>query len=88
MRTPLSRVVAGAGRVVRRRIATEDAELLDLLDRILDKGLFLGSANLLTLAHTSLSGSRTRVSVSSMQMNPDSYTTPPRALRFAGQTRK
>lgn len=68
---------------MRRRIPSEDAELLDLLDRILDKGLFVGSANLLTLGHTNLARSRTRISVLSMQSNPDSYSIPARALRAA-----
>ncbi|HEX5434063.1 MAG TPA: hypothetical protein VFY05_07485 [Candidatus Angelobacter sp.] len=73
---------------MRRHIATQDAELLDLLDRILDKGLFLGSANLLTLGDTDLSGSQSRISVISMYTNADSYSTPPRAAAFAGQTLK
>ncbi|HET9182191.1 MAG TPA: hypothetical protein VFP59_08675 [Candidatus Angelobacter sp.] len=72
---------------MRRHIATQDAELLDLLDRILDKGLFLGSANLLTLGDTDLSGSQSRISVISMYTNVDSYSTPARAARVAGATR-
>lgn len=55
---------------VRRQAPTEQLELRDLLDRILDKGLFLGSANMLLLRETDLAGGETRLSVSSMQMNP------------------
>jgi len=67
------------------RVSTNDAELGDLLDRILDKGLFLGSANLLTLGHTNLSN--TRISLASMQTNTDSYSRPPRPLRTGTQRR-
>ena len=88
MRASPSLVVSAAQRTVRRRIPSEDAELLELLERILDKGLFMGSANLLTLGHTNLSRTRTRISVLSAQTNSDSYTTPARALRFGEQTRK
>lgn len=88
MRAPLSKVVAETERFVRRHIPSETAELLDLLDRILDKGLFLGSANLLTLGQANLSGPKMRISVISMQTNPDTYTTPARALRAAAQGRK
>lgn len=85
MRAPLSKVVTETERFVRRHIPSETAELLDLLDRILDKGVFLGSANLLTLGQTNLSGPKMRISVISMQTNSDTYTTPPRVLRAAGQ---
>lgn len=61
---------------MRIHVATDDAELVDLLDRILDKGLFLGSANLLTLGQANLSSPNTRISVSSMQTNMDSYARP------------
>lgn len=88
MYAPLSKVVGKTERFVRRHIATQDVELLDLLDRILDKGLFLGSANLLNLGQTDLSDSRSRISVISMQTNSDSYTTPLRAAQAAGQRGK
>ncbi len=55
---------------VRRQAPTEQLELRDLLDRILDKGLFLGSANMLLLRETDLAGRDKQFSVSSMQMNP------------------
>lgn len=73
---------------MRRHIPSESVELLDLLDRILDKDVFLGSANLLTLGQANLSGPEIRISVISMQTNPDTYTTPLRALRAAAQTGK
>lgn len=64
-----------------RRVALEDAELFDLLDRILDKGVFLGSANLLVLGHVNLSEPDTHVTVSSIHTNTDSYAVS--AGRFA-----
>ncbi|MGE5324632.1 MAG: hypothetical protein ACM3SW_17330 [Actinomycetota bacterium] len=42
---------------VRRQAPTEEVELRELLDRILDKGLFLGSVNMLSLSETTLSAS-------------------------------
>lgn len=48
---------------VRRQAPTEEVETRDLLDRILDKGLFLGSANMLLLGETNLSSSRDRFTV-------------------------
>ncbi len=54
---------------VRRQAPTEEVELRDLLDRILDKGLFLGSANMLLLSETNLAGRESRLSVSSLQTN-------------------
>jgi hypothetical protein len=62
-------------------VAMDDTELADLLDRILDKGLFLGSANLLTLGQTNLSDPETRISVSSLHTNTDSYARPLRPSR-------
>lgn len=50
---------------VRRQAPTEEVELHDLLDRILDKGLFLGSTNMLLLGETDLSSSNNRFSLSS-----------------------
>lgn len=50
---------------VRRQAPTEEVETRDLLDRILDKGIFLGSANMLLLGETDLSASEKRFSVSS-----------------------
>jgi len=54
---------------VRRQAPTEEVETRDLLDRILDKGLFLGSANMLLLGETNLSCSRDRFTV-----NPPEHT--------------
>lgn len=54
---------------VRRQSPTEEVELRDLLDRILDKGLFLGSANMLLLRETDLAGRDKQFSVSSIQMD-------------------
>jgi hypothetical protein len=78
MRAPRQNLLAETERPVRRRIATDDVELLDLLDRILDKGLFLGSANLLVLGQTNLSQPDMRISVACLQTNSDSFTSPPR----------
>jgi len=50
---------------VRRQAPTDEVELRDLLDRILDKGIFLGSANMLIVGETNLSSSQQRFSVSS-----------------------
>lgn len=47
----------------------DEAELLDLLDRILDKGLSLGAANLLLLGETDLCDARSRVSLDSMHVH-------------------
>ena len=82
MRAPRLNILAETERPVRHHIATDDAELLDMLDRILDKGLFLGSANLLVLGHTNLSQPAMQISVTSMQMNTDSFTSPPRGPRL------
>lgn len=49
---------------VRRLAPTEELELRDLLDRILDKGIFVGPANMLILAETNLSSSKQRFSLS------------------------
>lgn len=73
---------------VRIHVATDDAELGDLLDRILDKGLFLGSANLLILGQTNLSAPHTRISLASIQTNTDSYASPPRAAHSAHRSRR
>jgi hypothetical protein len=50
---------------VRRQAPTEEVELRDLLDRILDKGLYLGSANMLLLGETDLSTSKDHFTLSS-----------------------
>jgi hypothetical protein len=81
MRAPVRQVAPATERVVRIRFTTDDAELTDLLDRILDKGLFLGSANLLTLGQRNLSAPHTHISLASMQTNTDSYAPPPRPLK-------
>jgi hypothetical protein len=54
---------------VRVHIPTDETELRDLLDRILDKGLFLGAANLLLLGETSLSAAHHRVRLVSMHIH-------------------
>lgn len=82
MRAPRLNLLAETEKRVRHRIATDDVELLDLLDRILDKGLFLGSANLLVLGQTNLSQPAMRISVACMQTNADSFTSPPRGPRL------
>lgn len=50
---------------VRRQAPTDEVETRELLDRILDKGLFLGSANMLLLGETNLSRSKDRFTVNS-----------------------
>lgn len=49
---------------VRRQAPTDEVDLRDLLDRILDKGIFLGSANMLLLGEIDLSTSQERFSIS------------------------
>jgi hypothetical protein len=73
MRAPLRQVAVKTRKSVRRHVAIEDAELLDFLDRILDKGLFLGSANLLVLGEANLSAPDIHISVTNVQTNTDSY---------------
>lgn len=51
------------------RIPTEETELRDLLDRILDKSLFLGAANLLLLSETDFAATHSRVRLVSMHMH-------------------
>ncbi len=80
MRAPLRHVAVKTGRSVRRHVAVEDAELLDFLDRILDKGLFLGSANMLVLGQANLSAPDIRISVINMHTNTDSYGAAPRSF--------
>ena len=80
MRAPLRQVAVKTGKSVRRHVAVEDAELLDFLDRILDKGLFLGSANMLVLGQANLSAPDIRISVINMHTNTDSYGAPPRSF--------
>lgn len=55
---------------VRKQAPTEELELRDLLDRILDKGLFLGSANMLLLGETDLAASNKRFTLSSPRDGP------------------
>ena len=54
---------------MRVRIPTDETELRDLLDRILDKGLFLGAANLLLLSETDLAAPHSRVRLVSMHVH-------------------
>ena len=82
MRAPRLKLLAETEKSVRHRIATDDVELLDLLDRILDKGLFLGSANLLVLGQTNLSQPAMQISVACMHTNADSFISPPRGPRL------
>jgi hypothetical protein len=79
MRAPLRQVAAVKRTGVRRRVNIDDTDLLDILDRILDKGLFLGSANLLVLAQTDLRQANSQISVASMQTNTDRYARPSRS---------
>ncbi len=79
MRVPLRQVAAVKGPEVRRHIATQDADTLDLLDRILDKGLFLGSENLIVLGQTDLRKANSRITVVSLQTNTDDYARPSRS---------
>jgi hypothetical protein len=46
-----------------------EADLRDLLDRILDKGLFVGAENLLVLGELDLSSAQSRVSFVSMHIH-------------------
>lgn len=64
---------------MRRHIATQDADTLDLLDRILDKGLFLGSENLIVLGHIDLLKSKLRIRVVSLQTNTADHARPSRS---------
>lgn len=73
MRAPLRQVVVKMEKPVRTHVAVEDTELLDFLDRILDKGLFLGSATLLLLGQANLSAPGIRISVTHLDTNTDSY---------------
>jgi hypothetical protein len=86
MCVPVRRVAPAEERVLRIHVTTDDAELTDLLDRILDKGLFLGSASLLTLGHTNLSAPDTHITLASMQTNTNSYARP--AGPLDGTTRR
>lgn len=55
---------------VRKQAPTEEVELRDLLDRILDKGIFLGSANMLLLGETDLTVANNRFSLSTAEDAP------------------
>lgn len=48
---------------------TEEAELRDLLDRILDNGLFMGAENLLVLGELDLGSAHSRVRLVSMHIH-------------------
>ena len=61
---------------VRKQAPTEELELRDLLDRILDKGLFLGSANMLLLGEADFSTSNRHFSLSSPDDQPGRPSTP------------
>lgn len=54
---------------MRVHIPTDETELRDLLDRIMDKSLFLGAANVLLLAETDLAAAHCRVRLVSMHIN-------------------
>lgn len=51
------------------RTPSAEADLRDLLDRILDKGVSLGAVNLLTLGEINLSDPHTRVSLDSAHLH-------------------
>lgn len=51
---------------VRKEAPTENLELRDLLDRILDRGLYLGS-DVLLLSESTFSAAETHISVGSLQ---------------------
>jgi hypothetical protein len=80
MRAPPRQVVVKMEKLVRTHVAVEDTELLDFLDRILDKGLFLGSANLLLLGQANLSAPDMRISVTHLYTNTDHYGAVPRSF--------
>lgn len=63
---------------VRKQAPTEELELRDLLDRILDKGLFLGSANMLLLGEADFSASNRRFTLSSPEKEPPDRPATPR----------
>lgn len=54
---------------MRVHVPTDETELRDLLDRMLDKSLFLGAANLLLLAESDLATAQCRVRLVSMHIN-------------------
>ena len=58
---------------MRLRIPTDEAELRDHLDRILDKGLSCGPMNQMLLGLTDLSAPENRMSVSSIDTNTQTY---------------
>ena len=58
---------------MRLRIPTEEAELRDHLDRILDKGLSCGPMNQMLLGMTDLSHHDNRMSISSVDTNTHTY---------------
>ncbi len=51
---------------IRKEAPTENLELRDLLDRILDKGLYLGS-DVLLLSETTFSAAETHISLGAQQ---------------------
>lgn len=63
---------------VRKQAPTEELELRDLLDRILDKGLFLGSANMLLLGEADFSTSNRHFTLSSPRDAPPDLPDSPR----------
>lgn len=65
---------------LRKEAPTKDVELRDLLDRILDKGLFLDSTTMLLLGEINLSHPGTRMRIGSIQ-ETGFETLPARAKR-------
>jgi hypothetical protein len=68
---------------VRVHIPTDETELRDLLDRMLDKGLFLGAANLLLLSETDLAAAHCRVRLVSMHINIGYYPVQQRLSHYS-----
>jgi hypothetical protein len=58
---------------LRIHIPIDETDLRDLLDRILDKGLFCGMVNLMLLGDTNLSDPDNRISVFSVDTNTRTY---------------
>lgn len=63
---------------MRTHTSTDEADLIDLLDRVLDKGLVLEASALIAVAQLDFSHRETRLVLSSLQIHAD----------FASQTTK
>ena len=58
---------------MRLRVPTDEADLNDLLDRVLDKGLLCGIGNLMVLSDNDPAHSADRFRVSSVETNTGTY---------------